>query len=145
MFDNIEQQLLQNALLENQVQQRYYLTLAGVLMLLSWIYYGMTRRPGALWIAVFTSVAIWYYPWRYYQRVQALQRDLAAGIKAQLTTEVYAKKKSRINRLQPYYYLYTDEVIFEVSEALYQQLEVPQQVYIEYAPESQTILKINPL
>lgn len=145
MFDNIEQQLLQNALLETQVQQRYYLTLAGVLMLLSWIYYGMTRRPGALWIAVFTSVAIWYYPWRYYQRVQALQRDLAAGIKAQLTTEVYAKKKSRINRLQPYYYLYTDEVVFEVSEALYQQLEVPQQVYIEYAPESQTILKINSL
>ena len=145
MFDNLEQEYLQAALLESQIQQRYYVTLAGILMILSWIYYGMTRRPGALWLAIFTSIAIWYYPWRYYQRGKAIKRDLEAGIKQTLTTEVYAKQKSRINRIQPYYYLYTEEETFEVKENLYQQINIPQRVYLEYAPESCLILTIKRL
>lgn len=143
MFDNSERALLQNAFLESQVQLRYYLTLAAVVIIFSWVFYGMTRRSGALIIASITTVAIWYYPWRYYQKGLALKRDLQLGTKKSLTTEIYAKKKSRINRIQPYYYLYTDEEVFEVSENLYQQMPIPQTVYLEYAPESATILSLK--
>lgn len=142
MTDIAEQEYLNQLLLHCEQQQRYYLTMAVIVIILSWVLYFSLRRSGTLIIAVILTVGLWYYPWRYYQRAKLLRLDLQNKEKLTLTTVVYAKDISKINRLQPYYYLYTDEEDFEVSELLYKSINVPQEVTITYAPHSKTILDL---
>ncbi|MFK7796694.1 MAG: hypothetical protein AB8E82_04515 [Aureispira sp.] len=144
MINATEQAYLSKLLAESEQQFRYYLTMAAVIIILSWGLYFALRRPGAMIIALILSVGLWYYPWRYFQKAQLLRLDLEEQEKITLTTTIYDKKISKINRLQPYYYCYTDEEDFEVNQALYNSIQVPQQATITYAPNSGTILHIAP-
>lgn len=144
MLDNSEQEYLSKLLIHCEQQQRYYLTLAVLLILLSWGLYFALRRPGTLLIALILSVGLWYYPWRYYQRAKLLRLDLQEQQKITLTTVVYAKYISKINRLQPYYYWQSEEEDFEVSKVQYNSLTVPQTITITYASHSKTVLTALP-
>ncbi|MGH1337717.1 MAG: hypothetical protein ACRBFS_16475 [Aureispira sp.] len=144
MIDNTEQEYLSKILLHCEQQQRYYLTMAIILILLSWFFYFALRRPGALVIALILSIGLWYYPWRYFQRAKLLRLDLQEKQKLVLTTVIYAKDISKINRLQPYYYCYTEEEDFEITKSLYHSIEPPHEVTITYTPNSKTILTIVP-
>ena len=144
MIDNTEQEYLNKLLVHCEQQQRYYLTMAIILIILSWFLYFALRRSGTLLIAVILSIGLWYYPWRYFQRAKLLRLDLQEQQKTTLHTVIYAKDISKINRLQPYYYCYTDEEDFEISKSLYNSLKPPQNVTITYAPNSKTILTIVP-
>lgn len=143
MIDNIEQEYLYKLLVQCEHQQKYYLTMAVIVITLSWFLYFALKRPGALIIAIILSVGLWYYPWRYFQRAKLLRLDLTEKGKITTPTVVYAKKISKINRLQPYYYLYTDEEDFEVDKSLYQSISPPQELTITYTPHSKTILNIS--
>lgn len=143
MITETERAFLQKELLQNQQQLQYYLSLAVILLLLSWGIFFALQRNGSLIIAVILSIGIWYYPWRYYKKVNALKSDLSSGEKLFLTTTVYGKGIRKINRLQPYYYLYTDDEDFEVSKAIYNALDYDQRIKLAYTPTSKTILKID--
>jgi hypothetical protein len=140
MLDSTEQEYLNIILGQCEQQQRYYLTMAVVLIALSWLLYFALRRPGGLIVAIIFSVGLWYYPWRYYKKASLVRLDLAAQEKITLTTVVYAKDISKINRLQPYYYWLTEEEDFEVSKVLYNSLLPPQNVTLTYTPHSKTVL-----
>lgn len=144
MIDDIDQEYLNRLLLHCQQQQRYYLTMAILLIGLSWFLYFALRRSGTLIIAIILSVGLWYYPWRYFQRAKLIRLDLQSKETTTITTVVYTKIISKINRLQPYYYWYTEEEDFEVSKTLYNSIQPPQNVTITYAPYSKTILKVVP-
>lgn len=143
MIDNSEQEYLNKLLIQCEQQQRYYLTMAVIIIGLSWFLYFSLRRSGTLIIAIILSVGLWYYPWRYFQKAKNLRLDIAEKGKITLTTLVYAKKISKINRLQPYYYLYTEEEDFEVNKSLYQNITPPQELTITYTPYSKSILNIT--
>lgn len=143
MIDNLEQEYLNKLLIQCEQQQRYYLTVAVIVIGLSWFLYFALRRSGTLIIAIILSIGLWYYPWRYFQKAKLLRLDIAGKEKITVTTLVYAKKISKINRLQPYYYLYTEEEDFEVDKSLYQSITPPQELTITYTPYSKSILNIT--
>ena len=117
--------------------------MAVIVIGLSWFLYFALRRSGTLIIAIILSIGLWYYPWRYFQKAKLLRLDIAGKEKITVTTLVYAKKISKINRLQPYYYLYTEEEDFEVDKSLYQSITPPQELTITYTPYSKSILNIT--
>ena len=102
-------------------------------------------RAIAATVALLLTFGIGYYPLRYYKIVRNLEEDLLSRNKIELVTLIYAKKISRINRLQPYYYIFTDEEDFEVSEAVYNALKEQSRVRIVYAARSKTIFKFEML
>lgn len=144
MISPTEQAYLSKLLTASEQQLRYYLTMAVVIIIFSWFLYFALRRPGAMIIALILSVGLWYYPWRYFQKAQLLRLDLEEQEKVTITTTIYDKSKSKINRLQPYYYCHTDEEDFEINQALYNSIQIPQNSTITYAPNSGTILHIAP-
>lgn len=143
MLNEIEQQFLQKTLTQQQQQLQYYIVLAIILLLLSWGLFFAIKRNGILIVSILMSVGIWYYPWRYYQKIQGIKKDLENEQKIKVTTSIYSKNISRINRIQPYYYIYTNDDCFEVNKAIYNSLEEHQTVLISYAPVSKTILDIQ--
>lgn len=144
MINANEQAYLSKLLAASEQQFRYYLMMAVIIIILSWVFYFTLRRPGAMIVAVILSVGLWYYPWRYFQKAQHLRLDLEEREKITLTTTIYDKSISKINRLQPYYYCHTNEEDFEINKALYNNIQVPQQATITYTPNSCTILHIAP-
>lgn len=143
MITENERLFLQKTLLQNQQQLQYYLVLAVILILLSWGLWGALRKTSTLIVSLLLSVGIWYYPWRYYQKTKALAKDLQTGEKVTIQTSIHSKSISNINRIQPYYYIYTDDETFEVNKALYQKIDLEQDVQITYASTSKTILGIE--
>lgn len=143
MFSPSETKMLELLLQESQRQVTYYATLAGILTIFAWFSYGATRRNGSLIIAIILSVAIWYYPWRYYSKGKAIKADLEQQQKITCATVIEDKYVSKINRLKPYYYICTDEADFEVEKADYDKLQIGQAIQLSYAEESLIILDLN--
>ena len=140
-----EIEILKKFLRFNKSRLNYYLALAVILIILSWILFLATFVPGFLISALIITFGIGYYPLRYYKIVRNLEEDLLSRNKIELVTLIYAKKISRINRLQPYYYIFTDEEDFEVFEAVYNALKEQSRVRIIYAARSKTIFKFEML
>ena len=137
--------ILKKFLRFNKSRLNYYLSLAVILIMLSWILFLATYITGFLISALIITFGIGYYPLRYYKIVNNLKEDLLSKDKIELVTLIYAKKISRINRLQPYYYIFTDEEDFEVSEAVFNALNEQSRVRIIYAARSKTIFKFEML
>jgi hypothetical protein len=137
--------ILKKFLRFNKSRLNYYLALAVILIMLSWILFLATYITGFLISALIITFGIGYYPMRYYKIVSNLKEDLLSKDKIELVTLIYAKKISRINRLQPYYYIFTDEEDFEVSEAVFNALNEQSRVRIIYAARSKTIFKFEML
>lgn len=145
MLNEIEHQFLQKTLTQQQQQFQYYVVLAVILLLLSWGLFFVLKRNGIFVVSILMSIGIWYYPWRYYQKVKKIREDLIKSKKINITTSIYSKKISKINRIQPYYYIYTDDDCFEVNQRIYNHLQENQKVRISYVPISKTILEIKVL
>jgi len=143
MLNDTEQNILRKALLHNKGQMSYYLVLAVLLIILSWGLYLTLQRSGALILAIIISCSIWYYPWRYYQKVKAIESDLAKQEKIDISTIVYGKGISKINKIQPYYYIYTEEEDFEVDKHLYNALKEDDKIRVVYAATSKIILGLK--
>lgn len=138
---------LQKALKKQQFYYKHYSSLAVVLIICSWVLYFAVPRFGFLMNAVVLSIGICYYPFRHYRCYTNIKKDLENGILLDIETFLYAKKQSNINRLQAYYYLYTEDETFEVDEALFHTYKTQVHLRIQYAKESKTIVKceqINP-
>ena len=143
MLTDFEQGVLEKALKRNEDRLRYYLVLAVLLIIFSWFLFLSLQRSGALVLAVVVSVAMWYYPWRYYQKVKLIRQDLTHSEKLEISTLVYAKSISKINRLEPYYYIYTEEEDFEVDKFVYNNLPEDAKIRVVYAVHSKTILGLE--
>ena len=143
MLTDFEQGILKKALKRNEGRLRYYLILAVVLIVFSWFLFLAFQRSGALVLAVVVSLAIWYYPWRYYKKIKLIRQDLARGEKLELSTVVYGKHISKINRLEPYYYIYTEEEDFEVDKFVYNNLSEDAKIRVVYAAHSKIILELK--
>lgn len=143
MLNQDEQQILEKGIMIQQQQFQYYLVLAVLLLILSWSLYFAMSHSGILITTIIFSIGIWYFPWRYYQQKKALELDLKEGRKIEIYTVVYSTYSRNINRLEPYYYLSTDDENFEVTKLIYDNLKTNDRVKIIYTPQSKTILDIK--
>lgn len=128
----------------NHKRYRYYFSLAILLMFFSWFLCLSVQRPSYWIFAIIVTIAIWYYPWRYHKKVQAIRKDLKDLALKTLETSVYSTSISNINRLEPYYYLHTDDRIdFEIEQELYKILKEGQQIEITYFVHSKIIVALR--
>ena len=89
------------------------------------------------------SILIWYFPLRCYKRLKAISLELYNKQKIEIRTIIYGKSISKINRLEPYYYIYTEEETFEVNKAIFNKLQKETKVHIIYTAVSKTILDLK--
>ena len=136
---------LQKALIKQQYFYKHYSSLAVVLIIFAWLLYAAVPRFGFLMNAVVLSIGIFYYPFRHYRCYTNIKKDLENGVLLDIDTFLYAKKQSNINRLQAYYYFYTEDETFEVDEALFHSYKTQLHLRIQYAKESKTIIKCEPI
>ena len=143
MLNEQQQSILTQKKQEYQVRLRYYTILAVLLIILVWVLYFEVQRTGTMLIASILSLAIWYYPYRYNKKIKRIDKDLQSGETILLNTSIYAKSSSKINRLETYYYLHTDEEDFEVSKMIYDNFKENTKIRVLYTPVSQTILALE--
>ena len=140
MLEKADTVILQNALLRAYGRWVYYRNMALLLLLFSWGLYLAVPRTAFLIQALILTAGIAYYPIRHYLKFKNIKADLAEGSLCQIETFLYAKKKSNINRLQPYYYLYTNDQTFEVEASVYAVLNEQSALKIRYAPRSKVLV-----
>lgn len=143
MLTTDQQAILNKKKHEYQVRLRYYTVLAVLLIIFVWVLYFELKRTGTMLIAIVLSLAIWYYPYRYNKKIKKIDKDLKNGETILLNTSIYAKSTSKINRLETYYYLHTDEEDFEVSKMIYDNFKENTKIRVLYTPVSQTILALE--
>ncbi|MCH2022597.1 MAG: hypothetical protein MK207_08985 [Saprospiraceae bacterium] len=132
--------ILHNSLNFHKNRMNYYWSLGIILVFLSWLLFVILKSLGLLISAALISIAIWYFPLRHYKKIKAINLDLSNNEKTEISTMIYGKSISKINRLEPYYYIYTTEETFEVKKTIFNSLQKEMQVNIIYTAISKTIL-----
>ena len=140
MFNQEEQEILKKALIKQRFYYNYYSSLAVILIIFVWWLYFAIPRTAFLINALILSIGIWYFPFRHYCLYKLIKKDLNFGEIVEVNTFLYAKKASKFNRLQPYYFLYTDNGTFEVDKAIFDVFKVQVYLRIRYSNYSRTIL-----